>query len=88
MAEEKQKHKNEEEQEILVRILGYDIPGSKKIYPGLTRIKGISWAISNITCKKLGMPKEKKVSELSKEEIQKIESFLRELSIPDFLEMI
>lgn len=75
----------EVEQETLVRILGHDIPGSKNIYLGLTYIKGISWAVSNAVCVKLNMPKSKKIIDLSKEEIQIIESFLKELPIPEFL---
>ena len=45
MAEEKKKPQ-EKELEFLVRVMGYDIPGTKKVYPGLTRIKGVSWTIS------------------------------------------
>jgi len=74
-----------DEHETLVRILGYDIPGSRNLYAGLTRIKGISWTISNAACLKLGFPKGKKVSELSKPEIQKIETFLKTLPVYDFL---
>ena len=75
----------EEELETLVRILGFDIPGSKSLYPGLTRIKGVSWAVSNLTCTKLGFLKSKKVSELSKSDIAKIEQFLKSFPAPDFL---
>jgi len=75
----------QEESEILVRVMGYDIPGSKNIILGLTKIKGISWSISNAVCLKLRYLKSKKVFELSKEEISKIEDFLRKLPIPDFL---
>ncbi len=74
-----------EQHETLVRILGYDIPGSKNIYTGLTRIKGISWTISNAVCIKLGFKKNKKISELSKPDIQKIEKFLEALPVYDFL---
>jgi small subunit ribosomal protein S13 len=84
--EEKKKHfQQEEESEILVRILGYDIPGSRNLYSGLTRIKGVSWAVSNALCIKLSIPKSKKISELSKDEIAKIEKFLRNFEVPDFL---
>ena len=88
MAEEKPEKKGrpvEEEHEILVRILGYDIPGSKSIYPGLTRIKGVSWTISNAACLKLRYPRETKISELTKADLQKIETFLKNLEIPEFL---
>lgn len=75
----------EKESEILVRILGYDIPGSRNLYSGLIRIKGISWAISNIVCLKLNLAKSKKIAELSKDDIAKIEHFLRNMEIPDFM---
>lgn len=74
-----------DEHETLVRILGYDIPGSRNLYAGLTRIKGISWTISNAACLKLGFPKGKKVSELTKPDILKIETFLKSLPVYDFL---
>ncbi len=83
--EEKKRHNAEEENEILVRILGCDIPASRSVYAGLTRIKGISWAISNVVCLKLKIPRNTKISELSKPDIAKIEEFLKKLEIPDFL---
>lgn len=83
--EEKKQIKKEELTEALVRIMGFDIPTSKNIYTGLTRIKGISWAISNFVCLKMGYPRSKKIAELSKEDIKKLEEFLRKLPSPDFM---
>lgn len=86
--EEKQKQKREtkeEDYESLIRISSYDIPGSKNIYTGLTRIKGVSWAISNAVCLSLKFPRNKKISELSKDDIKRIEDFLKNPSIQDFL---
>jgi small subunit ribosomal protein S13 len=82
-----QEKKKQEQQyyESLIRVSGYDLPGNKNIYTALTRIKGISWAVSNAICHKLGFPPSKKVSELSKDEIKKIESFLENANLPDFL---
>lgn len=77
--------KQEEISEVLVRVLGYDIPGSRSVYSGLTRIKGVSWAVSNFICLKLNIPRNKKISEFSKEDIKKIEGFMKEISIPDFM---
>lgn len=71
--------------ESLIRILGYDIPGSKKLYPGLTRIKGVSWSIANVACIKLNIPRDKKISDLSKDEIARIEKFLKNPEMSDFL---
>ena len=83
--DKKSKRPAEQQTEMLIRILSYDIPGSRNLYAGLTRIKGVSWSISNAICHKLKMDKNKKISELSREEIDKIEDFL---SNPDFLDFL
>jgi small subunit ribosomal protein S13 len=84
--EKKKEHRPETiQEESLIRILGYDIPGSRNIYAGLTRIKGVSWSISNAVCLKLGFPRNKRISELSKQEIEKIESFFMNIKIPAYL---
>ncbi len=75
----------EENNEILVRIMGQDIRGSKNLFVGLTKIKGVSWAISNAVCLKLDMQKNKKIEALSKDEIAKIETFLKTMPIADFM---
>jgi len=72
-------------EEILVRIMATDIPGSKNVYAGLTRIKGISWSMSNAICNILKMEKSKKISELSKEEIKKITDFIEDPKVPEYL---
>ena len=69
----------------LIRILAKDIPGDKKVYAGLTRIKGISWAFSNAICKTLGISRDKKIEELSKEDIAKIEKFVEDNQLSNFL---
>ena len=83
-AERKRQSQEEEHNEILVRILGYDIPGSRNLIAGLTRIKGVSWAISNALCIKLELAKSKKIEALTKDEIAKIEAFLKNPQIPVF----
>ena len=75
----------EENLEFLVRIMGYDIPGEKSLYTGLTRIKGVSWSISNAVCKKLKMNKKTKISSLPKDDIKKIEAKLNDLDIASYL---
>lgn len=84
-ATEKRRPPAQEYSEVLIRIYGYDIPGSRNIYAGLTRIKGISWAISNATCLKLGYPRSKKIQELSKDDIKKIEEFIDIIDVPDYM---
>lgn len=69
----------------IVRILQTDIPGHKRLLVGLTYINGISWAISNAVCKILKLDPEKKVSELSETDINKITNFLKDPKLPEFL---
>jgi len=69
----------------IVRILQTDIPGNKRVYAGLTRIKGVSWAISNALCVMNGIDKKRKIETLTKDEIQKIETSLKE---PTFLRFL
>lgn len=75
MAEDKRKQ--EDREEVLVRIVSKDIPGSKNVYTGLTRIKGVSWSISNYICTKLKIDRLKKIRDLSQEELKNIEEELK-----------
>jgi len=86
--EEKTQNKNPkqmERQETLVRIMQTDIKGRTNVYAGLTRIKGISFSLSNAICKTLELDKRKKVEDLSPEEIEAINKTVKNLEIPDFL---
>lgn len=79
-------HKGKEEKmEVLVRILSTDIPGSKNIYSGLTYIKGISYSIANAVCLQLNLDKRRRISSLSKDEIEKISLTVKKLNVPSYL---
>lgn len=72
----------------IVRILHTDIPGNAKLYYGLTRIKGISWTLSNVICYLLKMDKNRKVGTLSDDEIKNIENTIKNLAsqnLPSFI---
>lgn len=69
----------------LIRILSTDIPGNKNVYTGLTRIKGVSWSLSNAICHCLHIDKRKRISTLTKEEIEKISEFIKNPKVPVFL---
>lgn len=79
--QEKDKHENVR----LVRISAKDIAGNKKVYPGLTAIKGVSWMFSNAICKSLKLDKNKRIDELTPEEIDKIEKFIANPDVFPFL---
>jgi small subunit ribosomal protein S13 len=85
MEEKKTKDSREQESVELVRVLGKDIRGDKKILVGLTKIKGISWAFSNALCKILAINKNKLIGELTEEDIENIENFMKKIEVLDFL---
>jgi len=79
---EEKKHIPEKREERLVRILSKDIEGKMKVYAGLTKIKGVSWAFSNSVCKILEIDKKRTIGSLTDEEIQKISDFIKNPEIP------
>jgi len=86
--EEKKKTERKEErqlEETLVRILNKDLPGSKKVYSGLTNIRGVSWGISNAICVKAKIDRNKRLRELTPAEIQRIEEFMKGFDAEDYL---
>ena len=82
MVEEQKIQRSEDR---VVRILSRDIEGKESVYAGLTKVKGISWGMSNAICKKLGFDKKKKIGSLSEAEIKKIEEFAKNPDIPAYL---
>ena len=86
MTEEKQKmEKQQKSEERIVRILSKDIEGKMKLYPGLAKIKGVSWTISNATCLILGIPKDKTIGSLTDKELEDITAFLKNPKVPEYL---
>lgn len=87
MAEHKEHTKQitENKEHRVVRILSKDIEGKMKLYPGLTKIKGVSWTLSNATCQILGIEKDKIIGKLTQEEIDRISEFLKNPKLPEFI---
>jgi len=79
------KNKNAEENVTLIRVLGKDLRGDKKILPSLTNIKGISWSFANSICKSLNIDENKKVEEINKDDLKRIEEYSKNLKSPSFL---
>ncbi|MFA5020236.1 MAG: 30S ribosomal protein S13 [Candidatus Pacearchaeota archaeon] len=79
------KKQKQEQRILLVRILSTDIPGDLGVYVGLTKIKGISFSMSNAICHILKLNKDKKVQELSEQEIEKITKIFEHLPVPLFM---
>jgi len=77
--------KKPKEEDKMIRLLSTDIEGRMRIYPGLTKIKGISWGFSNAVCKKLKIDKKRKIGSLSDGEIKKITEFVKKPEISSFV---
>ena len=60
----------------MARIAGVNIPQNKLVKVGLTYIYGIGDKFSNDICKSLSIPNNKRVNELTDEEILKIREFI------------
>ncbi len=75
----------QKDSERIVRILSKDIEGNTTVYSGLTQIKGVSWSFSNAVCRILGIDKKKKIGSLTSEEVKKIEDFIKNPQLPEYL---
>jgi small subunit ribosomal protein S13 len=76
---------DKEMDERVVRILSKDIEGRMTLYSGLTKIKGISWTLSNAICRILGMDKKRKIGSLTEDDLTKIITFLKNPELPEHL---
>lgn len=83
--EEKKNYRKKEEEVSLVRVLGKDIRGDIRIKSALTKINGISWAVSNAVCKILELDESRKIQDFSKDELARIEDFMKAPELPAFL---
>jgi len=85
LAEIKRPEKKGLDETRVVRILSTDIEGKMQVYPGLTKIKGVSWSMSNATCRILDIDKRKKIGALSETELKKITEFLKNPKTKTFI---
>ncbi|HOL49398.1 MAG TPA: 30S ribosomal protein S13, partial [bacterium] len=60
----------------MARILGVEIPNEKKVLIGLTYIYGIGKSIAERIIKATGVNPDKRIKDLTEEEIGKISAFV------------
>ncbi|MEK6907032.1 MAG: 30S ribosomal protein S13 [Nanoarchaeota archaeon] len=60
----------------IIRIADVDIMGTKDIYNGLRKIKGVSFMLSNAICNTLNLDFNRKIGTLNDEEVKKIENLV------------
>jgi len=85
MEEIPQPKQEKRQEDRIVRILSQDIEGKMGIYPGLAKIKGISWGLANALCYILKIDKKRKIGSLTDEEIKKISDYLKNPKVPKYL---
>jgi small subunit ribosomal protein S13 len=72
------------EYQHIVRIIGNDIPGDKKVIVGLTHIKGIGYAFANAILESLKIDSNSHIGNLSESEVQAIEKIIKNPSDAKF----
>ena len=85
MTKEKKYVAKKHDEKTLIRILGKDVRGDKGLFTELTKIPGISWTFANAVCKVLKMDKHLKIQDISEKDIVKIEEFVKNPLVPEFL---
>ena len=68
----------------IVRILGNDIPGDKKIIVGLTQIRGVGYMFANTILNTLKINPNQRMGHLSTDHIQLIEKIIKDPLSSDF----
>ena len=72
------------EYQHIIRIVGNDIPGAKKIIVGLTQIKGIGYNFANAILESLKINTNKNIGNLTESEVQSIEKIITDSSSANF----
>nr|CAA56477.1 ribosomal protein S13 [Sulfolobus acidocaldarius] len=67
----------------IVRLFGQDVDGTMKLPYALAMIKGIGYNTAMIIIRKLNLDKDKRLGEISDEDIKKIENLLNNKIIPE-----
>ncbi|QIW24867.1 30S ribosomal protein S13 [Sulfolobus sp. S-194] len=72
----------------IVRLFGQDVDGTMKLPYALAMVKGIGYNTARAIVFKLGLDKDRRLGELSDEDIKKIENYLTDkkiLEVPNWL---
>jgi len=72
------------EYQHIVRIVGNDIPGAKKIIAGLTQIRGIGYNFANAIIDSLKIPSNGNIGNLTESQVQSIEKIIKDPNSANF----
>ena len=70
----------------MARIAGVNVPTNKRVHVALTYVHGIGLTSSKNICKKVGVPENKRINNLSEDELAKIRDLIdKDYSVEDDL---
>ena len=72
------------EYQYIVRIVGNDIPGERKMIVGLTQIRGVGYMFANTILNVLKINPDQRIGHLSPEQVNSIESIIKNPSASNF----
>jgi small subunit ribosomal protein S13 len=72
------------EYQYIVRIVGNDIPGERKMIVGLTQIRGVGYMFANTILNVLKINPNQRIGHLSPEQVNSIESIIKNPSASNF----
>lgn len=61
----------------IVRVANTDLDGKKQLKQALLKVKGVSYTYSNMVCTLSGVDKNKRIGDMTDEEISKVDSVVR-----------
>ena len=73
MAQEKGKETRQ-----MVRLINSDVPGEKKVYLAVQKVRGVGFTLANAICNILKIDKNRKIGDLNEEEIKKISAMIQD----------
>src|SRR5271157_5824200 len=73
----KVERKDQQEMRQIVRVIGTDLDGARTLKMSLTKIKGISFSMSNSICNAIGFDPRMKLGDLKEDQLQKIEDAIK-----------
>ncbi len=74
-----------QETKRIVRVMTTDIDGQLALERALRKIKGVSFMFSKSVCTELNLDCKKKVGDVPEEEIKKIEEFIKNPKLPEWM---
>ena len=77
---------NQESFLYIVRIANRDLDGERPVYLALSDLKGVGHRLASIIVNALDLPKDKRIGDLSEDQIEKLREYIEEKEYDDIPE--